>query len=158
MPKIYKNSQNTPECAIISICNMITAGQKHWRKKGEKDMRAKGKSVKTSLMSLCMGNVLVACLIIGIVAIISIRTTTTMAVSDYEDAMNNGYNQEIKSQVQSVITILQAEYDKCEAGDLTEEEAKKEAAEIEEHYKKFGDKLPQELRDELNGLEERTKA
>ena len=34
----------------------------------------------------------------------------------------------------------------------------KEAAEIEEHYKKFGDKLPQELRDELNGLEERTKA
>lgn len=109
---------------------MITVGQKHWRKKGEKDMRAKGKSVKTSLMSLCMGNVLVACLIIGIVAIISIRTTTTMAVSDYEDAMNNGYNQEIKSQVQSVITILQAEYDKCEAGDLTEEEAKKEAAEI----------------------------
>ena len=93
-------------------------------------MRAKGKSVKTSLMSLCMGNVLVACLIIGIVAIISIRTTTTMAVSDYEDAMNNGYNQEIKLQVQSVITILQAEYDKCEAGDLTEEEAKKEAAEI----------------------------
>ena len=109
---------------------MITVGQKHWRKKGEKDMRAKGKSVKTSLMSLCMGNVLVACLIIGIVAIISIRTTTTMAVSDYEDAMNNGYNQEIKLQVQSVITILQAEYDKCEAGDLTEEEAKKEAAEI----------------------------
>ena len=107
---------------------MITTGQKHWRKKGEKDMRAKGKSVKTSLMSLCMGNVLVACLIIGIVAIISIRTTTTMAVSDYEDAMNNGYNQEIKLQVQSVITILQAEYDKCEAGDLTEEEAKKEAA------------------------------
>ena len=29
---------------------------------------------------------------------------------------------------------------------------------IEEFYKKFGDKLPQELRDELNGLEERTKA
>lgn len=81
-------------------------------------------------MSLCMGNVLVACLIIGIVAIVSIRTTTTMAVSDYEDAMNDGYNQEIKSQVQSVITILQAEYDKYEAGDLTEAEAKEEASEI----------------------------
>ena len=93
-------------------------------------MRTKGKSVKTSLMSLCMGNVLVACLIIGIVAIVSIRTTTTMAVSDYEDAMNDGYNQEIKSQVQSVITILQAEYDKYEAGDLTEAEAKEEASEI----------------------------
>ena len=34
----------------------------------------------------------------------------------------------------------------------------KEAAGVEEFYKKFGDKLPQELRDELNGLEERTKA
>ena len=34
----------------------------------------------------------------------------------------------------------------------------KEAAGVEEFYKKFGDKLPQELRDELNDLEERTKA
>ena len=34
----------------------------------------------------------------------------------------------------------------------------KEAAGVEEFNKKFGDKLPQELRDELNGLEERTKA
>lgn len=33
----------------------------------------------------------------------------------------------------------------------------KEAAGVEEFYKKFGDKLPQELRDELNGLEERTR-
>lgn len=34
----------------------------------------------------------------------------------------------------------------------------KEAAGVEEFYKKFGDKLPQELKDELKGLEERTKA
>ena len=34
----------------------------------------------------------------------------------------------------------------------------KEAAGVEEFYKKFGDKLPQELRDELHGLEVRTKA
>lgn len=93
-------------------------------------MRTKGKSVKMSLMSLCMGNVVLACLIIGIVAIVSIRSTTNMAVEDYENAMNDGYNQEIKSQVQSVITILQAEYDKYESGELSEKEAKEEAAEI----------------------------
>ena len=29
---------------------------------------------------------------------------------------------------------------------------KAEAAEIEEHYKKFGDKLPTELREQLNNL------
>ena len=34
----------------------------------------------------------------------------------------------------------------------------KEAAGVEEFYKKFGDKLPQELRDELNGLKARTQA
>ena len=28
----------------------------------------------------------------------------------------------------------------------------KEAAEIEEHYKKFGDRLPAELREQLNNL------
>lgn len=92
--------------------------------------KAKTRSVKTLLMSLCMGNVLIACLIIGIVAIVSIRSTTTMAVKNYEDAMSSGYNEEIKSEVQSVITVLQAEYDKQQAGDLTEDEAKKEAAEI----------------------------
>ena len=42
----------------------------------------------------------------------------------------DGYNTEIKSQVQSVIAILQAEYDKSQNGDLTEERSKKEAAEI----------------------------
>ncbi len=93
-------------------------------------MKKKTKSVKTSLMALCIGNVLVACLVIGVVAIISIRSATTLAVTDYENAMNEGYNQEIKSQVQSVITVLQAEYDKYEAGDMTEDEAKEEAAEI----------------------------
>ncbi len=33
----------------------------------------------------------------------------------------------------------------------------KEAGEIKELFKKFGDRLPQELSDELNGLEERLK-
>jgi methyl-accepting chemotaxis protein len=44
--------------------------------------------------------------------------------------MNDGYNQEIKSQVQSVITILQAEYDKVGKGTLTSDQAKAEAKEI----------------------------
>ncbi|HOV65247.1 MAG TPA: phosphoenolpyruvate carboxykinase domain-containing protein, partial [Spirochaetia bacterium] len=34
----------------------------------------------------------------------------------------------------------------------------KEVELIREHYKKFGDRLPQELMDELNGLEKRLKA
>lgn len=119
------------KCGIIKIYILTLFSVKNRHKKREiKDMRTKGKSVKMSLMSLCMGNVVLACLIIGIVAIVSIRSTTNMAVEDYENAMNDGYNQEIKSQVQSVITILQAEYDKYESGELSEKEAKEEAAEI----------------------------
>ncbi len=38
---------------------------------------------------------------------------------------------------------------------ISKEEGLKEAAEMKEYYKKFGDKLPKEMNDELNKLEER---
>lgn len=87
-------------------------------------------SMKKSLMTLCVTMVLVVSIVIGVIAIISIRTTSDLAVTDYENAMNDGYNDEIRYEVQSTIAILQAEYDKVQAGDLTEKEAKEEAKEI----------------------------
>ncbi len=53
-----------------------------------------------------------------------------MANSDYEKAKVEGYDAEITSQVQAVLSILQSEYDKVQTGELSEEEAKQEAAEI----------------------------
>ena len=47
-----------------------------------------------------------------------------MALTEYESAMDSGYNTEIKSEVQTVIAVLQAEYDKSQAGELTEEKRK----------------------------------
>lgn len=48
----------------------------------------------------------------------------------YEEAMNNGYELEIKSQVQSAIAIIQGYYDQFKAGKFaTEEEAKNAAKE-----------------------------
>ena len=64
------------------------------------------KSVKKSLMALCSFLVVAVCIAVGGVAIISIRSTTELAMTNYETAMNEGYNEEIKSQVQSVITVL----------------------------------------------------
>ena len=87
-------------------------------------------SMKKSLMTLCVTMVLVVSIVIGVIAIISIRTTSDLAVTDYENAMNDGYNDEIRYEVQSTIAILQAEYDKVQTGDLTEKEAKEEAKEI----------------------------
>ncbi len=90
----------------------------------------KSKSVKNSLTLMCLMIVLVSVMVIGGISILNISTMTSTANKNYENTRLDGYNTEIKSQVQSVIAILQAEYDKSQNGDLTEDEAKKEAAEI----------------------------
>ena len=90
----------------------------------------KSKSVKNSLTLMCLMIVLVSVIVIGGISISNISTMTSTVNKNYENARLDGYNTEIKSQVQSVIAILQAEYDKSQNGDLTEDEAKKEAAEI----------------------------
>lgn len=90
----------------------------------------KSKSVKNSLTMMCLLIVLVSAVVLGGVSIVNISTMTAMANKNYENAMSDGYNAEIKSQVQSVITVLQAEYDKSQNGALSEDEAKKEAAEL----------------------------
>ena len=90
----------------------------------------KSKSVKNSLTLMCLMIVLVSVMVIGGISISNISTMTSTANKNYENARLDGYNTEIKSQVQSVIAILQAEYDKSQNGILTEDEAKKEAAEI----------------------------
>ena len=51
-----------------------------------------------------------------------------------------------------------SEADMKELLKVNKEEWVKEIASIREHYKKFGDKLPQELTDELNALEKRLQA
>ena len=88
------------------------------------------RSVKHTLTMTCLMLVLLASLLLGATSIFSIRNTTNMALTEYESAMDSGYNTEIKSEVQTVIAVLQAEYDKSQAGELTEEEAKAEAKEI----------------------------
>lgn len=92
--------------------------------------RNRNKSLKTTIVVACMVLSLIICIIMGLIGIISIRTSTDGAYNKYETAMNSGYETEIKSQVQSVLTILQAEYDRFTNGEITEEEAKQEAKDI----------------------------
>ncbi len=54
----------------------------------------------------------------------------TSAYDTYANAVNEGYNDEIKSQVQSTLSILQSEYDQYQAGGKTEEQAQEDAKEI----------------------------
>lgn len=92
-------------------------------------MKAK-RSVKGMLISTCVLLVMVVSVILGGIAIWGIKSSTSMAIEEYKTAMNDGYNAEIKSEVQSVIHVLNTEYGRVQSGEITEEEAKENAKEI----------------------------
>ena len=87
------------------------------------------KSLKTTLVLVCATLGIIIGVVVGLIGVMTIRNISNGAYDEYAKAMDDGYRTEIKSQVQSVLAILQAEYDKAAAGILTEEEAKAEAAE-----------------------------
>ena len=90
----------------------------------ETEKRGKKKSLTGAIMILCLIVTAITALCIGANAVLSIRKLTSDAYATYENAMNEGYNTEIKSQVQNAISVLQGEYDKYMAGEQTEDEAK----------------------------------
>ena len=90
----------------------------------------KGGSVKRSLAMMSLILVLMAVIVVGGLAIVGIKSMSKMANNDYENAKIEGYDNEIKAQVQAVLSILQSEYDKFQAGELSEDAAKQEALEI----------------------------
>ncbi len=95
-----------------------------------KGQKSRVKSLKTTLILVCAALGIVIGAAVGLIGVLTIRSISNDAYDEYATAMDEGYRTEIKSQVQSVLAILQCEYDKAAAGELTEEEAKREAAEI----------------------------
>ncbi len=92
---------------------------------------AKGKkSLISSIMGICAAASIITAVGIGGNSVISIKTMSTSSYNKYEDAVDGGYNTEIKSQVQSTISILESEHAKAQAGLKTEEQAKEDAKEI----------------------------
>ena len=92
--------------------------------------KKKYKSLRNSIMLLCAGSVILTALIVGGNSMLSVKTMAGYANQIYQDAVDEGYRTEIKSQVQSTIAVLQSEYDKAQAGEKTEEQAKEDAKEI----------------------------
>lgn len=92
---------------------------------------AKGKkSLISSIIEVCAAIYVITALGVGGNAVLSIKTMSTSAYNKYEEAVDDGYNVEIKSQVQSAISILESENAKAQAGIKTEEQAKEDAKEI----------------------------
>ncbi len=93
-------------------------------------MKKRQSSLKTTLVIVCVSLSIGICALMGLVSVYFISTSTNSAYDQFELVKMDGYKQEIKSQVQSVLAILQSKYDAAEAGVLTEAEAKEEAKAI----------------------------
>lgn len=96
----------------------------------ETKTKTKTKSLKTTLVSICVVWDAIICVVIGCVGIFRAKSISDNACDEYRAAKDEGYRMEIKSEVQSVLAVLQAEYNKAESGEMSEDDAKKEAAEI----------------------------
>lgn len=92
-------------------------------------MKKRQKSLRRTIMYLSLIIVILTTCIVGLNGIISIKSLSKLSYETYEDTKNSGYNDEIKSQVQSTISILQNEYDQYKAGKKTEAQAKEDAKE-----------------------------
>lgn len=93
--------------------------------------KAKGKkSLISSIMGICAVVSVITAVGIGTNAVFSVKTMSASAYDKYESAVDEGYNAEIKSQIQSTISILQGEYDKAQAGEKTQAQAMEDAKEI----------------------------
>ena len=92
-------------------------------------MNKKRKSLISSIMWICCAVTVLTAVGIGGNSIYSIKTMSISAYNTYDKATDDGYHTEIKSQVQSAISVIQSEYDRYQAGEKTEEEAKEDAKE-----------------------------
>lgn len=90
----------------------------------------KKRSLRTIIMQLCFGVAVVTGVTIGGSSTISLSNLSRTTYETYETAMDDGYKTEIKSQVQSTMSVLESEYAKVQSGEKTEEQAKTDAKEI----------------------------
>lgn len=102
----------------------------------EKVAAGEQKTGKKGFRSLTFMLVLIICVLVTIptiglacLGIYYLRQSMDESVKSYEEAMTDGYSTEIKSQVQGAKAVIQSYYDRSQSGELTEEEAKKMAAE-----------------------------
>lgn len=70
-----------------------------------------------------------AAVCLGGIGIFFLRQSMSQSASEYEMTKSEDYKTEIKSQVQSAISLVQGFYDRAQAGSMTEEEAKSQALE-----------------------------
>ena len=81
---------------------------------------------------------IISVVITAFIGLMGVSTMNENGIQNYDAAMNDGYNKEIKTQVQTAISVISLYYQMSESGNLTEEEAKKQAEEAVRNMR-YGD-------------------
>ena len=97
------------------------------------DSVPRSKSIATVMVAVIFLMLAATIVVLGALGISFLRKSMNKNIATYEETMNDGYNLEIKSEIQSAIAIIQTYYDRSQAGELTEEEAKELFADCDEY-------------------------
>ena len=98
--------------------------------KNKSDSTPRSTSIATVLVMVIFLMLAATIVVLGALGISFLRKSMNQNLTTYEETTNDGYNLEIKSEIQSAISIIQSYYDRSQSGELTEEEAKEFAKEV----------------------------
>ena len=85
--------------------------------------------IAAELLEMMVGLLVAATLILGATAVYFLNSSVNDNLQIYEEAMYDGYRTEIKSQVQAAVALVESYYNLSQDGVLSEDEAKRQAAE-----------------------------
>ncbi|MFG6395532.1 MAG: cache domain-containing protein [Lachnospiraceae bacterium] len=86
-------------------------------------------SLKYQIIGFVSAIVISIAVIYGVFSVYQIHKLSDTGIEKYDQAMEDGYKTEIKSQVQSAMSVIQSYYNQYKEGSITEEEAKNLAKE-----------------------------
>lgn len=88
------------------------------------------KKISYKIISMAIGIVLTACLLIGGVGAYQIIQIKNNSLTTLENSMREDYDKQIKNEVETAVTLLNGVYNKHKNGEITLEQAKKEGADL----------------------------
>ena len=125
-----ENQDNSNDLDINIDKNIKISTENNKEQKDKKITKMiKNKSLGTKLVLVIFLMFIVSIVFLSGVGVIFLNRSMEESTEQYEEAKDEGYRTEIKSQIQTSIAIVKWYYDQAQAGKMTEEEAKNYAKE-----------------------------
>lgn len=96
---------------------------------GNESAGKRSTSIAFVIVGVVFSMIAMTVIVLGSLGISFLKKSMDEDINTYEETMYDGYRTEIKSEIQSAISIIQSFYDLGQSGELSEEEAKNAAKE-----------------------------